>query len=151
MLPEEVSVIARNAANKINFGIGEHALDIIKKYSTNGREAVNIIQIAAGLALNDGEKEIRPSHIEWVVNSGQYTPRPEKKIPDKPQVGLVNGLAVYGPNMGTLIELEANVIPAASGKGNITITGVVEEEEIGGRDGKKYAAKAWQKVQWKMY
>ncbi|WP_366924883.1 ATP-dependent protease LonB [Metallumcola ferriviriculae] len=145
LLPEEVSVIARNAANKINFGIGEHALDIIKKYSTNGREAVNIIQIAAGLALNDGEKEIRPSHIEWVVNSGQYTPRPEKKIPDKPQVGLVNGLAVYGPNMGTLIELEANVIPAASGKGNITITGVVEEEEIGGRDGKKIRRKSMAK------
>ncbi len=145
LLPEEVSIIARNAANKINFGIVERALEIVKKYATNGREAVNIIQIAAGLALNEGDKEIKPSHIEWVVNSGQYTPRPEKKIPEKPQVGLANGLAVYGPNMGTLVELEANVIPVDTGNGNIIITGMVEEEEMGGRDGKKMRRKSMAK------
>ena len=37
--------------------------------------------------------------MEWVINSGQYTPRPEKKINPMPQIGLANGLAVYGPNM----------------------------------------------------
>jgi Lon-like ATP-dependent protease len=71
-------------------------------------------------------------HIEWVINSGQYSPRPEKKVPSRPQVGLVNGLAVYGPNMGMVLEVECNVIPALRGQGKLTVTGMVEEEEIGG-------------------
>jgi Lon-like ATP-dependent protease len=45
----------------------------------------------------------------------------------------VNGLAVYGPNLGTLLEIEVIAISAAaSGKGTFTITGVVDEEEMGG-------------------
>jgi Lon-like ATP-dependent protease len=49
-----------------------------------------------------------------------------------PQVGLVNGMAVYGPNMGTLIEVEAAAIPVDAGKGQIVVTGIMEEEEMGG-------------------
>src|SRR5699024_4178548 len=52
----------------------------------------------------------------------------------KPQVGLVNGLAVYGPNMGMLLEIEVTARRAeTSGEGRLNITGVVEEEEMGGR------------------
>lgn len=130
--PDEIGVIAANAAKKVNLNIEEKALEIVKRYATSGREAVNIIQIAAGIALGDGADLIRATDIEWVVNSGQYTPRMEKGVPAQPQVGVVNGLAVYGPNMGTLIELEAGVIPAKKGKGTITVTGIVEEEEQGG-------------------
>ncbi|MBO8168762.1 MAG: ATP-dependent protease LonB [Thermoanaerobacteraceae bacterium] len=144
LLPEEIGIIARNAANKVNFGIQDKAVEVVQKYATNGREAVNIIQIAAGLALNQGEKEITASHVEWVVNTGQYSPRPDKKIPEEAEVGLVNGLAVYGPNMGLLTELEANVIAAPKGKGNIIITGVVEEEEIGSQ-GRKMRRKSMAK------
>jgi Lon-like ATP-dependent protease len=39
---------------------------------------------------------------------------------------------VYGPNLGTLLEIEVSAIPAAAGKGQFTITGVVDEEELGG-------------------
>ena len=42
-------------------------------------------------------------------------PRPDKKIPAIPQIGFVNGLAVYGPNMGTLLEIEVSAIPARTG------------------------------------
>src|SRR6185312_13356921 len=48
------------------------------------------------------------------------------------QIGFVNGLAVYGPNMGTLLEIEVSAIEAVKGKGLFTITGVVDEEELGG-------------------
>jgi len=136
LLPDEIEKIASNAAQKIGFPLEEGALEVIKRYATNGREAVNIIQIAGGIALTDNRKEILVKDIEWVVHSGQYTPRPERKINPKPQVGVVNGLAVYGPNMGTLSEIEATVIPVAEGTGKITVTGVIEEEEIGG-SGKK--------------
>jgi len=132
LMPEEISIIAANAAKKIDFPMEEGALKVITKYATNGREAVNIVQIAAGIALTDGRKSIKTADVEWVVNSGQYNPRQEKKIPAKPQVGVVNGLAVYGPNMGMLMELEVEVIPVKTGQGKIVVTGVIEEEELGG-------------------
>jgi Lon-like ATP-dependent protease len=132
LLPNEIGIVAANASEKINFPMEEGAVEVIKKYATNGREAVNIIQIAAGLALTDGRATIRVADVEWVVNSGQYSPRPERKIPSTPQIGVVNGLAVYGPSMGTLIEVEVGVIRMEKGKGRINVTGVVEEEELGG-------------------
>lgn len=132
LLPSEIGIIATNAAEKINFHLGEAAVEVVKKYATNGREAVNIIQIAAGLTLTQGSREIRAEDVEWVVNSGQYTPRSEHKIPSKPQVGLVNGLAVFGPNLGTIIEVEASALPTTKGQGKIMVTGMVEEEEIAG-------------------
>lgn len=133
LLPDEIEIIARNASDKIGLPIEEDGLKVIKKYATNGREAVNIVQISAGIAITEGRNRILTTDVEWVVSSGQYTPRPEKKVPPCPQVGLVNGLAVYGPNMGTLLELEVGAMPVARGKGNTVITGVVEEEELGGR------------------
>lgn len=132
LLPGEISTIAQNAVKKINFSISQGALDVLKKYATNGREAVNIIQLAAGVALGENRKDLQEEEVEWVVNSSQISPRPEKKIPDKPQIGYVNGLAVYGPNMGTIIEIEVSSRLSSKGQGQITITGIVEEEEMGG-------------------
>ncbi|OPY56960.1 MAG: Lon protease 2 [Pelotomaculum sp. PtaU1.Bin035] len=132
LLPDEIEKIAVNATRKMDLSLQKEALVVLKKYATNGRETVNIIQLAGGLAITEGRKEIHTADVEWVVQSGQYTLRPDKKIPDRPQVGLVNGLAVYGPNIGSLLEVEANAIPAACGQGKVTVTGLVEEEELGG-------------------
>lgn len=131
LLPEEISMIAENACNKIGFAMEDGGFEVIKKYATNGREAVNIVQIAAGLALTADRKLITKGDIEWVVNSGQYSPRPEKMVPPLPQVGFVNGLAVYGPNMGMLVEVEVSALETTRGQGQVTVTGMVEEEEIG--------------------
>nr|WP_246110784.1 ATP-dependent protease LonB [Thermosediminibacter litoriperuensis] len=130
--PEDIGKIARNAAAKISFEMEERAVEIIKKYATNGREAVNILQMAAGLAMMEKRKKIEAKDVEWVINSGQYSPRPEKKVSPTPQMGCANGLAVYGPNMGTLVEIEATAIPVERGKGKLIVTGIMEEEEMGG-------------------
>ncbi len=131
LLADEVALIAGNAVRKVDLAIDDAAVEVLKKYATNGREAVNIVQIVAGVALNDGKKNIAAADVEWVVNFGQYSPQPDRKIPPKPQVGFANGLAVYGPNMGTLMEIEVSVLPNAFGNGKLTVTGVVDEEEIG--------------------
>ena len=68
-------------------------------------------------------------------------PRPEKRIENDPQIGYVNGLAVYGPNMGTVIEVEATAIETDKGNGTLNITGIIEEEETGGY-GRKYRRKS---------
>ncbi|SDD25533.1 Lon-like ATP-dependent protease [Paenibacillus sp. UNCCL117] len=133
LLPDEIGLIASKALKKIGFPDNPAAVDVVKRYATNGREAVNVIQLAAGLALTDQRRELTASDVEWVVNSSQISPRPEKKIQNRPEVGLVNGLAVYGPNMGMLLDIEVTAIPAVQpGAGQFTITGVVDEEEMGG-------------------
>jgi Lon-like ATP-dependent protease len=130
--PDEVMAIALNAVKRIGFEAEEGALNVIKRYAANGREAVNMVQLAAGLVQTEGRKVLRREDLEWVVNNGQHNPRPDYRLPDHPQVGFVNGMAVYGPNMGTLIEIEASAIPAAQTKGSVIITGVIDEEEMGG-------------------
>lgn len=128
---EEIKKIAYNALKRIDFNLAEGGIEVLTKYASNGRDAVNMIQIAAGLALTDGRKTIEKKDIEWVISSGQYAPRPEKKVPAKPQIGYTNGLAVYGPNMGTIVEVEVAAIPVEKGRGRVITTGVIEEEEMG--------------------
>lgn len=132
LLAGEIAQIATNAVKKIGFEPSPEAIEVVTRYATNGREAVNVIQLAAGLALSEKRNELIAADIEWVVNSSQIPPRPDRKVPAEPQIGFVNGLAVYGPNMGTLLEIEVSAIPVRTGKGTFTITGVVDEEELGG-------------------
>lgn len=131
LTPNEIRIIAANAADKIRFPLEDSALDEVARYASNGRDAVNIVQIAAGIVLSDGRRTIEKVDVEWVVNSGQYSPRPDRKIPPQPMVGVVNGLAVYGPNIGTLIEVEATAMPVDRDMGTIRVTGVMDEEEMG--------------------
>jgi Lon-like ATP-dependent protease len=132
LTPDEVAVIASNAARKISISLEPDALAVLKNYATNGREAVNFIQLAAGLAMTIQSTTITAEQMEWVVASGQHVPRPERKVGRRPQVGVVNGLAVHGPNVATLLELEVATLPSQPGQGKITVTGIIEEEEFGG-------------------
>jgi len=141
LTPDEIGIIAANAAEKINYNLSGEALETIKKFAKNGREAVNIIQVAASLADMEQRKNIEAADVEWVINNGHYSPRIIKKIPDQPQIGAANGLAMYGPSMGVLLEVEVSAVPAFNRKGSINITGVVEEEEMGS-EGKKIRRKS---------
>lgn len=129
---EEIIAVAGKAAEKVNLAVSEKGLGILADYARNGREAVNMIQISAGLAITEDRDYIKDEDIEWVVQSSQLSPRMERKINSHSAVGLVNGLAVYGPNTGALLDIEVTVIPAKE-KGSINITGIVEEESIGGQ------------------
>ncbi|MCI4170329.1 ATP-dependent protease LonB [Bacillus spizizenii] len=127
---DELKTVAKTAVDKIEKNISDESLDLLTSYTRNGREAVNMIQIAAGMAVTENRKDITIEDIEWVIHSSQLTPKHEQKIGAEPQVGIVNGLAVYGPNSGSLLEIEVSVT-AAQDKGSINITGIAEEESIG--------------------
>ncbi|SHI89194.1 Lon-like ATP-dependent protease [Geosporobacter subterraneus DSM 17957] len=130
LLPEEISKICKNAVDKCGFEIEPGAVEIVKKYAHNGRETVNMIQIASSVALNENRRALTVKDLEWVVESGHYLPRPQPRIHPNPQVGVVNGLAVIGPSVGVLSEVEATAIPVPKGTGSIRITGIVNEEEV---------------------
>lgn len=130
----DILTITKNAAEKIHSILEAEALDEISRYASNGREAVNMVQLSAGIAMMENCSRIELNHVEKVLNNGRFTPRVEVKPKDSPAVGIVNGLAVYGACQGTLIEVEAKSIKVEVGKGNWTITGVVEEEQFGGQE-----------------
>ncbi|MGG0303230.1 ATP-dependent protease LonB [Bacillus albus] len=127
---EEIQKVAKNAADKVEMQIGENSIEMIGMYARNGREAINLVQISAGMAINEERPFIKDEDIEWVVHSSQLTPKYEKRIYPIPRIGLVNGLAVYGPNTGALLEIEVTAIKAKD-KGSVNVTGIVEEESIG--------------------
>ncbi len=130
----EIAAIARNAAKRGGFRMEEGADELIAKYAQNGRDAVNIIQIAGGVMQVEGRSMIARKDIEWVVEFGHYSPRIEKKVSaQEMQVGCVNGLAVLGNATGIVIDIEVSAMKAVSGKGTIKVTGIVEEEEMEGK------------------
>ena len=130
LLPDEIRRIAENAVKKVGLAIEDKGLDIISKYCSNGREVVNLIQLCSGLAITEERNNITEEDIEWVIENGEYSPRVEKKINKEPQVGVVNGLAVYGANMGALMEIEATARRVLNRRGNLKVSGIIEEEEI---------------------
>jgi ATP-dependent Lon protease len=136
LLPDEIEVVAQNAVKKVGLDINEKALKLVGRYCTNGRDAVNLIQLSGGMAINEGRSEISVDDVEWVIENGAYSPRPDKKISDAPQIGYVNGLAVYGANIGAVMEIEASAKKVKLRKGQLKITGIVEEEEINSMSGK---------------
>ncbi|MEK4028629.1 ATP-dependent protease LonB [Pseudobacillus sp. FSL P4-0506] len=119
--------IARKAAEKAGMNLSEKGLALIAGHTRNGREAVNLVQMASGLAMMENRKEIYNEEVEWVIRSSRLAPKWESRIPEESRIGLINGLAVTGPNSGALLSIEAAVLSAAD-KGTVTVTGIVEEE-----------------------
>ena len=128
--PEEIQKIAKNSANKLGLEISDKGVDIVSRYCTNGRDVVNLIQLCSGFAINENRKNITEEDIDWVIENGQYIEIPDKKVKDKPEIGVVNGLAVYGANIGMIMEIEATARKIDHRKGGLKVTGIVEEEEI---------------------
>ena len=133
---QEVKIIAKNAALKGKFTIEGGVEELVAKYANNGRDAVNIVQIAGGIAQMEGRNIIFKEDIEWAIEFGHYSPRMERKVSGSLQIGCVNGLAVMGTALGTLIDIEVLATPVESKDGKVIITGIVEEEEMSGRSSK---------------
>ncbi|MBR6752732.1 MAG: ATP-dependent protease LonB, partial [Clostridia bacterium] len=65
-------------------------------YAHCGRDAINMVQMAGGLAQMEKRKDIQRKDMEWVVESGRYTPRMENEANVENRIGAVHGLAVQG-------------------------------------------------------
>lgn len=131
--PEELRQIAANAAAKVGFRLEEGSLEVVGKYASNGRDAVNMVQLAVGLAQGEGRRHLTKADLEWVVAAGHYSPRWEARPGPEPRVGVAYGLAVSGPNVGVVVELEATARYVGGRCGGVKVTGAVEEEEMGGQ------------------
>ncbi|OFH98083.1 Lon protease 2 [Clostridium acetireducens DSM 10703] len=135
LTPEEIRKIVKNSCKKINYKIDDKACNMIVRYCDSGREAINLVQIASGIALNEHRDYILLEDVELVIENGQYSLKLDKKVGKKPKIGYVNGLAVNGINVGTIMEIEAIAIKT-SVKKELKVTGIIEEEELNSQNRK---------------
>ena len=124
---EEVASIASGAAERAGYTLTMEDAVTVGRYASCGREAVNIVQMCAGLAQMEGRTDITPADVSWVVTSGHYPARPSQRADTISRVGFVHGLAVSG-STGAVMDIEAIV---TSGTGQVHVTGIVDEEELG--------------------
>lgn len=127
---DEIREIGSRAIERIGLKSTDKGLDIISRHCSNGREVVNLVQLCAGIAINEDRKNITEDDINWVIENGQYTEIPDLRVSEKPQIGVVNGLAVHGANTGMLMEIEATAKKVSGRRGEVKISGIIEEEEI---------------------
>lgn len=126
--PEEIADIALGAATRAGYAMERAEAETVGRYASCGRDAVNIVQMCAGLAQLEDRTHITREDVQWVVQSGHYAVRPPQQADTAPRVGAIHGLAVYGAHQGAVMEIEAVSLP---GSGEVTVTGIVEEEEMG--------------------
>ena len=129
----EIEAVVAGASAKLEMPMSRVTVAEIAQYATNGREAVNIVQTSGGIAISENRQEIILEDVQWVIQFSHISPRPDRKVSEESQVGVVNGLAVYGPQSGVLLEIEASA-KAVNGNGSLHIGGLVEEETVHGKD-----------------
>ncbi|AAK80585.1 Lon-like ATP-dependent protease [Clostridium acetobutylicum] len=129
---EEIKIIAKNAVEKINVNIDSKALELIAMYSSNGRDVINLIQLACGIVINENRGRIEAEDILWIAENGRYSLRSYKKLSSVSRIGCVNGLGVFGIDNGIVMDVEATAVRVENSVGQIKITGIIEEEEISG-------------------
>lgn len=126
----EIREIASRAIERVGLKTTDRGLEIISRHCSNGREVVNLVQLCAGVAINEDRENITEEDISWVIENGQYTEIPDIRVSDKHQIGVVNGLAVHGANIGMVMKIEATAKKVLNRKGELKISGIIEEEEI---------------------
>ncbi|MFA7637100.1 MAG: ATP-dependent protease LonB [Monoglobales bacterium] len=122
---EEIRKIAHNAIERSGFKAAPEICSIVSDYSSNGRDAVNMVQTAISLCMIEHRDELSVEDIEWVIETGKYSKRIDKKLENEERCGCISGLAVAG-SRGIVIDVEA-VISEGTG---IFLSGITEGESV---------------------
>ena len=122
--------IAEQAAARCHVAIEQGIGRQISRFATSGREAVSMLQLAAGHAQAERRECVTAKDIAWVAAIGRYEPQPVA-MSCASRAGISHALGVYGPGSGMVMTIEALVRPS-QGCGSLAITGIAEKE-ISGR------------------
>ena len=128
---DSVEKIAANSLKRAGMAYEGGLCEKIACYAAGGRDTVNLVQSMTSLARMEGKGYLTEKELEWAAETGRYQPFYQKKIHEKPRIGVVNGLGVQ-PDGGTILTVEAVV---RKGEKGLTVTGIVEEEEWKSRQG----------------
>lgn len=121
LTPEHVRRIVEEAARKLGVALEDGAAAMISEYTTEGRQAVNLLSDAYGLALyrhsrgeSIGKLAITRDIVAESLRAGRYSPNTLKKHAEGVLTGKVFGLGVSG-YLGSVLEIEAMAVPARDG------------------------------------
>lgn len=126
---KHLNIVADAAAKRIDFELTPEACEMTASYSASGREAVNIVQLASGVAYAENRRDIYPEDVEWVARTCRHQKRILTKIRPNLEPGLCIGLGVSNGGMGAIIEIECAIKYCGNGVGRIELRGAIEEEE----------------------
>ncbi len=120
--PEHIISIVNRAAKKLSVHLENGVAELISRYTTEGRKAVNLLADAYGLAVyekgNADAVTITKAHMTRAARVSRLALRDEPKD-EPPRIGRVYGLGVMG-YWGSTLEIEAAAFPAdEKGKGTI--------------------------------
>lgn len=130
---KDLTAIIESIAIRENIDIDVEAKKLISQFALNGRDAINILQTGFSLVRMEHRQTIMKQDIEWVIETGHYTARPNLKVPLEDAVGRVNGLGVLNNGQGMLLPIEVVTQLVDKGQGQLKVSGIIEEEEIHGK------------------
>ncbi len=126
LTPSDIRAIVTAAAQKLQVCLDQEVPELISQYTTEGRQAVNILADAFGLALyrrwqngDAGPAVITAEVVTDALRAGRFSQSTLKKNVSGREVGRVFGLGVSG-YLGDVLEIEAVAFPAReAGKGTL--------------------------------
>lgn len=122
--------IIENTVSKCNIGIDNDAASVICGYCENGRDAVSMISTLSSKLNLEKRNKATVDDVEWVIETGRYTPVYSFSVCDESTVGRVNGLAVTNSRCGLLIPIEAIFEKTDNCNAKIICGGITEKETI---------------------
>ncbi|MDO4568114.1 MAG: S16 family serine protease [Clostridia bacterium] len=129
----ELASIARRATEKTGCPASDPAVKLCAECSLSGRDAVNIMQLAGGLARLDGRQCIERTDVEWVATTCRFAGRAATKLPDRLRSGIMYGLGVsQTTSRGYVMEIECVLYEKRGEKQDICTYGIIDEEQIDG-------------------
>lgn len=79
----------QKAANKVRMDISEEGLSLFSTYARNGRETVNMMQIAAGLAISEERTDIKMKILNGLFILVNYLQDTIRKLQMRKKWGLL--------------------------------------------------------------
>lgn len=122
--PAGIKQIVEKAASKLGVVLAGEVGDFICRYTSEGRQAVNLLADAYGLALyscgdQEGPVIIDEDIIKEVIHNNRLVPLKPPADLTTPRIGKVFGLAASAYR-GSVLEIEALAFPASqAGKGKL--------------------------------
>jgi ATP-dependent Lon protease len=115
LTPEEVQKIAADTAKRLEVEVSAAGLELVGRYTLDGRRASALILDAFGLGYqSSGKKPIRlnETDLRAVIARSRLVAVTPPLVRAESRVGRVSGLAVAG-FIGMVLEIEAALFPAS--------------------------------------
>lgn len=123
LAPDDIIAIVNTASARLKIRIDPEGARLISCYTSEGRQAVNLLVDAYGRTLSDRHDQcsnpvITAALVKEVLQSSRLNPVNRVHARSKAEAGRTFALGVYGFT-GSVLEIEALSFPGTVGKGKL--------------------------------